>query len=204
MVRPENTDDLYQTRNTLLERVKARHDEKSWEEFTEIYKPYIYTICRRMNLSHHDAEDIVQQVMLKMWDKLAQFTYNDNQSFRAWIATVTRNTANDFFRKQKRRSGVLEKSAQNEDALLHNMSESALVLIAEEEWKKYSVNLAIERIRHAFPPKAIDAFLDLFNGMPRKEVATRYGLTPDSVSAYKGRVLSALCVEIRALEEELV
>ena len=196
------TVDRYKTRRTLLERVKHRYDEHSWDEFVTVYRPYAYIICRRMNLSHHDAEDIVQQVLVKLWDKLPTFDYNDRRRFRAWIGSMTRNTATDFFRKQKRLANTHAKSA-TDNLSFQSITESEITRIAEEEWKKYSVSLSLERIRGQFPEKAIEVFMDLQRGTPRKVVAEKHNLTPDSVSAYKGRVLSALCAEIRALEEEL-
>jgi RNA polymerase sigma factor (sigma-70 family) len=190
------------TRQTLLERVKHQHDEHSWEEFISIYRPYVYSICRRMNLSHHDSEDVVQQVLLKLWDKLPEFNYDDRRSFRAWIGSVTRNTTHDFFRKQNRRVQTLEK-ASREDLPGQNVTPSELERIVTEEWKKYLMAMAMERVRKQFPLKAINVFLDLCSGGSRQVVAERYHLTTISVSVYKGRVQSALHAEICALEEEL-
>jgi RNA polymerase sigma factor (sigma-70 family) len=193
---------VYQTRQTLLHRVKHRHDERSWDEFVGLYRPYLYVICQRMNVSHHDAEDIVQQVLIKLWDRLPDFNYDDRRRFRGWVGSITRNCANDFFRKQKRLAKTIEKSTETK-ASYQMMTDSEVARIADMEWKKYSVALAIERIRDQFPAKAIKVFQELHRGTPRKTVAQKYNLTPDSVSAYKGRVLTALCAEIRALEEEL-
>ena len=185
-----------------MEKVKCQYDGRSWDEFVHIYSPYIYIICRRMNLSHHDSEDIMQRVLIKLWEKLPEFDYNDRQSFRAWLGSVTRNSANDFFRKEKRQAKTIEKSI-NEGLLVCPITNSEITRIAEEEWRKYSVSLALERIRNQFPKKAIKVFIDLQKGMPRSVVAQKYNLTPDSVSVYKGRVIAALCSEIRSLEEYL-
>jgi RNA polymerase sigma factor (sigma-70 family) len=196
-------EDPYDTRRTLLERVKSAHNERSWEEFSETYRPYLYAICLRLNLSHADCDDIVQQSLLKIWKRLPSFDYNDQRSFRAWVGTVTRNTANDFFRKQKRHSEAME-NFSHQKPVLTDIGQSGLNKITEEEWKKYTVHLALDRVRSQFPEKAVSAFLDLFNGMSRKEVAEKYNLSVDSVSAYKGRVLSAVCAEIRQMEDNLL
>jgi RNA polymerase sigma factor (sigma-70 family) len=197
-----NSEDIYKTRHSLLERVKLQHDERSWDEFVQTYRPYVYTICKRMNLSHHDAEDITQQSIVKIWGKLPDFAYNDRKSFRAWVGSVTRNTANDFFRKQNRQAKVVSNYSKD-DLAVKPITESEIVRIAEEEWKRYLVTLAMEKITAKFPKKAIAVFMELQRGTPRKSVAQKYKLTPDSVSAYKGRVLSALYATIRELEETL-
>ena len=58
----------YHTRETLLEKIRNQHDDKSWEDFVFYYKHFIYIICRRMNLAHHDAEEVVQKVLVKVWN----------------------------------------------------------------------------------------------------------------------------------------
>ena len=73
------------TRVTLLMRVKNQHDDKSWEDFVFYYKKkFIYIICRKMGLNHHDGEEVVQKVLLKLWDKLPEFEYDQGSRFRGW------------------------------------------------------------------------------------------------------------------------
>ena len=55
----------WNTRQTLLERIRDKHDESSWEDFVYYYKQYIYVVVRSMNLNHHDAEEIVQMVLVE-------------------------------------------------------------------------------------------------------------------------------------------
>ena len=69
----------WNTRVTLLEKIRDRHDETSWEDFVYYYKQYIYVVVRGMNLNHHDAEEIVQMVLLKVWDKLPEFNYDSEK-----------------------------------------------------------------------------------------------------------------------------
>ena len=95
-------DKQHMTRVTLLERVRLQHDEKSWEEFVFYYRHFIYIICRRLNMAHHDAEEIVQTVMLKVWDKLKDFQYHPSKGkFRYWLCTIARNAVVDFIRRQQ-------------------------------------------------------------------------------------------------------
>jgi DNA-directed RNA polymerase specialized sigma24 family protein len=66
----------WMTRETLLKRVRRQHDQQAWEEFARYYQGYVHSIARRMGLSHHDAEETVQAVMLKCWQKLPEFEYD--------------------------------------------------------------------------------------------------------------------------------
>ena len=68
----------FHTRETLLEKIRNRHDEASWEDFVFYYRQYVYIIWRGMNVNHHDSEEIVQKVMMKACDKLPELEYDKN------------------------------------------------------------------------------------------------------------------------------
>ena len=69
--------DTWNTRKTMLIRLQNQYDEHSWEEFVATYRQYIYNVIRRMNLNHHDALEIVQIVLIKLWKKLPEFNYDN-------------------------------------------------------------------------------------------------------------------------------
>ena len=90
------------TRQTLIQRLQHSPDERSWEEFSETYSSYITAILRGMNLSHHDIEDLKQQILLKVWKGLPNFKYEPHKHrFRSWLCTVTRNTARTWLTRGK-------------------------------------------------------------------------------------------------------
>ena len=92
----------YQTRHTLLERIRDPHNEKAWQEFMDFYQGYIYTIIRSMNIKPEDAEDILQQINIKLWKNLPDHKHQSEKGrFRAWVATVSKNTVISFITKQK-------------------------------------------------------------------------------------------------------
>ena len=91
----------WNTGQTMLLRLRDKHDDDSWEEFVSYYKQYIYNIVRYMKLNHHDATEIVQLVIIKLWKKLPTFKYDEHRGrFRNWLHTVTANQVKDFLRKK--------------------------------------------------------------------------------------------------------
>lgn len=186
------------TRQTLIERVKSTHDEKSWVEFVSYYRDYLYMICRRMSLSHHDAEEIVQKVLVKLWQKLPEINPQELNRFRSWLCTVTGNAVKDFLRKQTRQA---KHELQDNE---YDMSVQPDVnTLADEEWKSYLVTLAIENVTPRFSKTVMSVFHDLHSGQTREQIAKQYSIPPGTVSVYKHRVLSALCNEINRLERDL-
>ena len=94
---------LLETRSSLIQRLKATINGESWEEFFHTYWELIYNVARRAGLSEADAQDIVQETILKIHKSLDRFEYNRKRgTFKGWLRTVTRSRLNDFFKKQQR------------------------------------------------------------------------------------------------------
>ena len=55
------------TRATLLERLVDGHDAMAWDEFFRRYWPLVFYFARRRGCSDHTAEEVVQEVMLKVF-----------------------------------------------------------------------------------------------------------------------------------------
>ena len=90
---------LLETRSSLIQRLKATINGESWEEFFHTYWELIYNVARRAGLSEADAQDIVQETVLKVHNSLDRFEYNRKRgTFKGWLRTVTRSRLNDFFK----------------------------------------------------------------------------------------------------------
>jgi RNA polymerase sigma-70 factor (ECF subfamily) len=75
-------------------------DAAAWEEIVQTYHRRIYNICYRFTGSADDAEDLTQDVFIKMYKTLN--TYEAPRgAFMTWVTTVTRNLLVDHFRKTK-------------------------------------------------------------------------------------------------------
>jgi RNA polymerase sigma-70 factor (ECF subfamily) len=75
-------------------------DAVAWEEIVQTYYRRIYNICYRFTGSADDAEDLTQDVFIKMYKTLN--TYEAQRgAFMTWVTTVTRNLLVDHFRKTK-------------------------------------------------------------------------------------------------------
>src|SRR3954454_20954889 len=85
------------TRVTLLTQLRQDpSDQAGWDEFVECYGRHIYRWCRQWKLQDADAEDVTQDILLKLIQKLRAFTYDPSRSFRGWLKTVTHHAWRDF------------------------------------------------------------------------------------------------------------
>jgi RNA polymerase sigma-70 factor (ECF subfamily) len=197
-------DDQYQTRATLIQRVQNQQDEQSWEEFVRVYRRYIYAIIRSMNISEHDTEDILQQVLINLWNNLPKMDYGKINRFRSWLSTVTKNCVTDFIRKRIREANRLEKASKDDTlTYLKSIRLPEIDNIAEREWEIHLTNMALENIGPLFSGKAVDAFRLTLEGKSVEEIANQLDLKENSVYRLKNRVKERLIQEIRHLRDEL-
>lgn len=63
------------------------------------YSEALYFKIRRMVLSHEDANDVLQNIFIKVWTNLASF--RGQSSLSTWLYRIAINEALDFIRKQK-------------------------------------------------------------------------------------------------------
>ncbi len=103
----------------LLVRRCVSGDAAAWEEIVQKYHRRIYNICYRFAGSGDDAEDLTQEVFIKMYRTLNSCDV-DRGAFMTWVTTITRNLLVDHFRKtkQERMTDSLDTvSSDHEDAM---------------------------------------------------------------------------------------
>jgi RNA polymerase sigma-70 factor, ECF subfamily len=75
-------------------------DAAAWEELVQHYHRRIYNICFRFAGSAADAQDLTQEVFVKMYRTLN--TYDaERGAFVTWVTAMTRNLLVDHFRRTK-------------------------------------------------------------------------------------------------------
>jgi RNA polymerase sigma factor (sigma-70 family) len=75
-------------------------DAAAWEDIVRHLNRRIYNICYRFTNSGDDAQDLTQEVFIKIYRTLDSFDV-EKGSFMTWVTTVTRNLLVDHFRKTK-------------------------------------------------------------------------------------------------------
>ena len=75
-------------------------DQQAWQQLVVSQHRRIYAICYRFTGSAADAEDLTQDVFLKLYRNLASFDTHKG-SFQTWITTLARNLLVDHFRRTR-------------------------------------------------------------------------------------------------------
>ena len=91
-------------------------DAAAWEEIVRQYQRRIYNLCYRFTGSGDEAEDLTQEVFIKMYRSLSSYDV-ERGAFVSWITTLTRNLLVDHFRKsrQERLTDSLDAAPQQDE-----------------------------------------------------------------------------------------
>lgn len=149
-------------------------------ELIKRYQSRIYWHARRMLGNHLDADEVTQEVLIVLFEKLK--TFNFNSSLYTWIYKITSTrTLNFIRRKQIKRFFSPEEVSESELANDHDIIKS----IDDRERIK-----RIEKLLMDLPPKQREVFiLRNFEELSYNEIAE---ITGKSVGALKANYFHAL------------
>jgi RNA polymerase sigma factor (sigma-70 family) len=193
----------FQTRPSLLLRLRDAGDEAAWSQFVAVYTPLIFAFCRGRGLSETDASDVTQDVLKAVAGAIPRFNYDPQRSsFRNWLFTVVRSKLNSFLMVQARQPRLAGETTIQQ--FIENEPERAL----EETWKReHQANLlrwAAGQIRKEFKDATWDAFWrTAILGENADTVAGELGLSMNALYIARSRVTGRLKQAIDDLGDPL-
>jgi RNA polymerase sigma-70 factor (ECF subfamily) len=200
----------------LLALAKAG-DEGAFAALVEPHRGELRAYCYRMLGSVEDAEDAVQNAMLRAWRAIARF--EERSTVRSWLYSIATNTALDAVRHRSRRElpvgfgpaappGGTFDPPVNDPVWLEPCPESWLpqetVASPEARYEqRESVELAFMVMLQAMPPlqRAVLVLRDVM-GFSAAEVAAQLGTTVPAVNSALQRARSAARLTLPAPSQQ--
>jgi RNA polymerase sigma factor (sigma-70 family) len=175
-------------------------DETAWRDFVKRYGRRIYIWCRQWQLQEADAEDVTQNVLVILAEKMREFTYDPTGSFRAWLKTVTQHAWSKYVASQQR-AGRGSGDSQVLPLLQSLESRDDLAAKLEEEFDRELLELAMVRVARRVETHTWRAFqLLALEGVSGAEAAAQLSISVALVYVAKSRVQKLIQEEIRQLE----
>jgi RNA polymerase sigma-70 factor (ECF subfamily) len=85
--------------SSLVERCLSS-DEAAWEDLVKLHTRRVYSICYRFTGKDSEAQDLAQDVFLRIFRTLGSFRSGEG-SFVVWLTRLTRNLLIDHYRRTK-------------------------------------------------------------------------------------------------------
>ncbi len=174
------------TDSSLVERCRA-NDDAAFSEVVGRYKAKIYNYVYRMTGSADDAEDLTQEVFIRLYTSIDSF--RGQSSLNTWLFRIAGNLCIDRFRRTKNRAPAfsLDEPAGGDDAPAHEVPDETYAphRLLENVEMAEQIQAALSKL----PEKLRTALLlhDI-EGLPYEEIAEIAGCPLGTV---KSRLFNA-------------
>ena len=202
---------LIPTRKSLLSRLKHWDDQKSWQDFYDIYSRLIYGAAIKAGLTEAEAEDVVQETVIAVAKAISNFQYQPEKcAFKTWLHSITRRQVANQFRKRQGKGRLLEPlvGQDEESSPVHHIPDPASQALDdtwEREWERNLLYAAAERVKKRVSPAQYQVFeYHVLQGHSVAETARALGINLARVYLTKHRISAEVRKEAAYLRTKLV
>jgi len=158
------------TETRLLKGLK-RSDHDSFRELFDLYSGPLYRFSLSYLKSKEAAEDVVQEVFIKIWDKRKDI--DTGKSFQSYLFTIALNSVRKYFNK-------LAEANQLKHEIIIALSENPSVFDDQENFEDYLRKL--DNLIQKLPEKRKAIFTGKkLEGKSQKELAEEFGISTKTV-----------------------
>ena len=181
---PEDANPTHDDLTALVTRAR-NGDKQAWDELVDRYAPLIWSICRRYRLRRADADDVGQNVWLRLAGQLAFL--RDPAAMPGWLATTT-----------QRECGRVLRAARKQEAPGHWLDAAdvpdTVMGVAESELLRAERHAALREAFTHLPPFSRQLITLLIQDppVPYAEISARLGIPVGSIGPNRGRCLQQL------------
>lgn len=187
------------TTTALLHGLQEPGNASAWEELDGRCRPIMLAVCRRMGLSHDEAEDAVQAAMVSFVEAYREGRYDRERGrLSAFIITILRNRAIDRVRLAHK-----NREARQCAEALEALSEGDVERYWLDERQNQILREALGVLREGGADERMVAAFELYGlrGVEIGEVTTRLGMTREEVYNAKYRITKRLQPIVARLDE---
>jgi len=154
------------------------------EEFNHIVhnlKDKMYRLALRVVRDHEEARDVVQDALVKIWNKWEKLKYVDNKE--AYCMTITRNVGIDKIRGKKMKTSDIDEQYD----LMSSSPNPEKLYVIKDEYKR------VQKVIDALPEnhRTVVQLRDI-EGYTYKEISEMTGYSPEKVKVYLHRARTRL------------
>ena len=173
-------------------------NQDAFEEIVLRYQSQVFSYIMSITKKPQATEDITQDVFIKVYKKLGAYT--DDNKFKNWLFTLSRNMTMDFYRKNSRKIVPLESQDEDEFSLIDVLADDqpqALDMAIEQD-KNDAINRALNQL--SIEEREL---ISLKDSMTFKEIAEMQKKPIGTLLSKFNRALGKLKTILKELEPEV-
>lgn len=155
----------------LLRQMAETRDPEAFSQFYDRHARLVYSVAWRILRNDGDAEDVTQEVFMRVWEQAAR--YNPQQApAGSWIVAIARNRAIDRIRSRGRREA--KERPLSEDPQMMSVTPVAADPSPEEAVEAAESRQKIREALDSIPESQRQIiFLAYFEGLTHQEIASK-------------------------------
>lgn len=162
--------------DSVLIRLAAGGDRAAFQTLVERHRPLIYRVAYQFAGNHHDADDIAQDVCIKVFQSLSRFRHD--AQFTSWLYRIAMNACIDYRRRQS--PHVVHREMGDPDVSIS--AAPAAGPDPEDETAGREIGVALRAAVAELPPRQRLIFVMRHDeGLKLREIAEALGLQDGTV-----------------------
>lgn len=178
----------------LFEKIRSG-DTRAFEQVFRKYAPRLEAFARKYTSDAREAEDMVQNVFLKLWERRE---WLENISLSSFLFMLTKNNCLNYL-KHRQITDMVEQRISDVE-IVEQLYAFDFISDPSVQLQQKELSQTIDRIMDELPPKCKEAFrLSRLNGLKNREIASRMNITEKVVEKHITRALKRFSEGLRHL-----
>jgi RNA polymerase sigma-70 factor (ECF subfamily) len=178
----------------LIERC-LKGDQSAWDAVVRLYWRKVFNIAYKFVGRHDEAEDLTQDVFLKLFRSLR--TFDRRANFSTWLISVSRNLCIDHYRSMRREHDVVAHDVDASAVARASPADSPHVALERRD-RVSLLRAALDRLT---PSLRTAVMLRDIQELSYQEIADRLGVPEGTVKSRINRGRTELARQIARLRE---
>ncbi len=181
--------------DTLIEQC-LDGDQSAWEQIVRIHWRKVFNVAYKFVGSHEQAEDLTQEIFLKIFRSLD--TFDRRANFQTWLVSVSRNLCIDYYRSVRKERQTIDRDVPAEDLAPASSTTSPLAALENQDLASL-----LRRALQTLPQSLrVAVLLRDLQELSYLEIADRLSLPEGTVKSRINRGRRELARQIMRLREE--
>jgi len=180
---------------TLIQRCLSG-DQRAWEQIVRLYWRKVFNIAYKFVGKHDEAEDLTQDVFLKIFKSLN--TFDRRANFQTWLISVSRNLCIDHYRSVRKERETINRDVDPNDLSPVSKTVSPHAALEQRD-RVVLLRIALDKLA---PALRTAVMMRDIQEMTYQEIADRLRLPEGTVKSRINRGRTELARQIQKLREQ--